>query len=164
MIGVAIAVCSGSFDPVTNGHLDIISRSASIFDKVIVAVLINPNKKSLFSVEERVELMRHSVADLPNVEVDSFEGLLMHYMKKRGANVIIRGLRGVTDFEYEKQIALMNKNLNPEVETFFLMTNNQYSYLSSSLVKEVASYQASVSGLVPPVVEEALKKKLDQAH
>ena len=161
---MAIAVCSGSFDPVTNGHLDIISRSASIFDKVIVAVLINPNKKSLFSVEERVELMRHSVADLPNVEVDSFEGLLMHYMKKRGANVIIRGLRGVTDFEYEKQIALMNKNLNPEVETFFLMTNNQYSYLSSSLVKEVASYQASVSGLVPPVVEEALKKKLDQAH
>ncbi|WP_400163392.1 pantetheine-phosphate adenylyltransferase [Brevibacillus sp. TJ4] len=157
---MTIAVCSGSFDPVTYGHLDIISRSANIFDKVIVAILINPNKKSLFSVEERVELMRDSVRHLPNVEVDSFEGLLIHYMQKKGANVIIRGLRSVTDFEYEMPLAAMNRQLNHEVETFFMMTSSQYSYLSSSLVKEAASYQASVSGLVPPVVEEALKKKL----
>lgn len=157
---MAIAVCSGSFDPVTYGHLDIISRGSKIFDKVIVAVLINSKKKSLFSVEERVELLRQATAGMDNVEIDSFEGLLIDYMKKRGARVIIRGLRAVSDFEYEMQVASINKKLDEEVETFFMMTNNQYSYLSSSIVKEVASYKASVIDLVPPVVEKALKEKL----
>jgi len=159
---MVIAVCSGSFDPVTNGHLDIISRGARIFDKVIVAVLVNSKKKSLFSVEERVELLRQATAGMENVEIDSFEGLLIEYMQKRGARVIIRGLRAVSDFEYEMQVASINKKLDEEVETFFMMTNNQYSYLSSSIVKEVASYKANVSDLVPPVVEKALKEKLGQ--
>ncbi|MBW5467613.1 pantetheine-phosphate adenylyltransferase [Brevibacillus formosus] len=157
---MAIAVCSGSFDPVTYGHLDIISRGANVFDKVIVAVLINSKKNSLFSVEERVELLRQTTADMKNVEVDSFDGLLIDYMNKKGAQVIIRGLRAVSDFEYEMQVASINKKLDENIETFFMMTNNQYSYLSSSIVKEVAKYKASVADLVPPVVEEALKRKM----
>ncbi|MFD2371236.1 pantetheine-phosphate adenylyltransferase [Brevibacillus sp. GCM10020057] len=157
---MTIAVCSGSFDPVTYGHLDIISRGAKVFDKVIVAVLINAKKKSLFSVEERVELLRQVTAGMDNVEVDSFDGLLIDYMKKRNAQVIIRGLRAVSDFEYEMQVASINKKLNENVETFFMMTSNQYSYLSSSIVKEVASYKASVKDLVPLVVEQALMAKL----
>ncbi|MED4750062.1 pantetheine-phosphate adenylyltransferase [Brevibacillus choshinensis] len=159
---MTIAVCSGSFDPVTYGHLDIIARGSKVFDKVIVAVLINAKKNSLFSVEERVELLREVTADMGNVEVDSFEGLLIDYMKKRNAQVIIRGLRAVSDFEYEMQVASINKKLNEDVETFFMMTNNQYSYLSSSIVKEVASYKASVKDLVPPAVEQALIAKLNQ--
>lgn len=154
-----IAVCPGSFDPVTYGHLDIVHRGAKIFDKVIVAVLINAKKESLFTVEERVQLLREATADLPNVEVDSFNGLLIDYMKKRQAKVLIRGLRAVSDFEYEMQVASINKKLDDEVETFFMMTSNQYSYLSSSIVKEVARYKASVSDLVPPVVEQALLAK-----
>ncbi|MFS0552980.1 pantetheine-phosphate adenylyltransferase [Brevibacillus sp. 179-C9.3 HS] len=157
---MAIAVCSGSFDPVTYGHLDIIARGANVFDKVIVAVLINSKKNSLFSVEERVELLRQVTADMKNVEVDSFDGLLIDYMNKKGAQVIVRGLRAVSDFEYEMQVASINKKLDENIETFFMMTNNQYSYLSSSIVKEVAKYKASVADLVPPIVEEALKRKL----
>ncbi|BAH44616.1 phosphopantetheine adenylyltransferase [Brevibacillus brevis NBRC 100599] len=157
---MAIAVCSGSFDPVTYGHLDIIARGANVFDKVIVAVLINSKKNSLFSVEERVELLRQATADMKNVEVDSFDGLLIDYMNKKGAQVIIRGLRAVSDFEYEMQVASINKKLDEHIETFFMMTNNQYSYLSSSIVKEVAKYKASVADLVPPIVEEALKRKM----
>lgn len=156
-----IAVCSGSFDPVTYGHLDIITRGAKIFDKVIVAVLINAKKKSLFSVEERVDLLRQVTAEMDNVEVDSFDGLLIDYMKKRNAQLIIRGLRAVSDFEYEMQVASMNKKLNENVETFFMMTSHQYSYLSSSIVKEVASYKASVKDLVPPAVEQALLAKMN---
>ncbi|MFP3392852.1 pantetheine-phosphate adenylyltransferase [Brevibacillus sp. SIMBA_040] len=159
---MAIAVCSGSFDPVTYGHLDIISRSSKVFDKVIVAVLINSKKNSMFSVEERVELLRQATADMDNVEIDSFDGLLIDYMNKRGAQVIVRGLRAVSDFEYEMQVASINKKLDEKIETFFMMTNNQYSYLSSSIVKEVAKYKASVTDLVPPVVEEALKKKVSE--
>jgi pantetheine-phosphate adenylyltransferase len=154
-----LAVCPGSFDPVTYGHLDIITRGSKIFDKVIVAVLINAKKNSLFSVEERVELLREVTADLPNVEVDSFNGLLIEYMRKRQAKVVIRGLRAVSDFEYEMQVASINKKLEDDVETFFMMTNNQYSFLSSSIVKEVAKYKASVSDLVPPAVEKALREK-----
>ncbi len=154
-----VAVCPGSFDPVTYGHLDIVHRGAKIFDKVIVAVLINAKKESLFTVEERVQLLREATADLPNVEVDSFDGLLIDYMKKRQAKVLIRGLRAVSDFEYEMQVASINKKLDDEVETFFMMTSNQYSYLSSSIVKEVARFKASVSDLVPPVVEQALLAK-----
>ncbi|MED1917708.1 pantetheine-phosphate adenylyltransferase [Bacillus thuringiensis] len=157
---MAIAVCSGSFDPVTYGHLDIIARGANVFDKVIVAVLINSKKNSLFSVEERVDLIRQATADMKNVEVDSFDGLLIDYMNKKGAQVIIRGLRAVSDFEYEMQVASINKKLDENIETFFMMTNNQYSYLSSSIVKEVAKYKASVADLVPPVVEEALKRRM----
>lgn len=157
---MAIAVCSGSFDPVTYGHLDIIARGANVFDKVIVAVLINSKKNSLFSVEERVDLLRQATADMKNVEVDSFDGLLIDYMNKKGAQVIIRGLRAVSDFEYEMQVASINKKLDENIETFFMMTNNQYSYLSSSIVKEVAKYKASVADLVPPIVEEALKRKM----
>lgn len=157
-----IAVCPGSFDPVTYGHLDIITRGAKIFDKVIVAVLINAKKNSLFTVEERVDLLRQVTADLPNVEVDSFNGLLMEYMRKRQARVVIRGLRAVSDFEYEMQIASINKKLEDEVETLFMMTNNQYSFLSSSIVKEVAKYHAGVGDLVPPAVEKALRAKFAQ--
>lgn len=154
-----IAVCSGSFDPVTNGHLDIISRGAKIFDKVIVAVLNNSKKNSLFSVAERLSLLQEVTADIPNVEIDSFDGLLIDYMGKRQARVVIRGLRAVSDFEYEMQIAAMNRKLNEEVETFFMMTNPQYSFLSSSIVKEVAKYKGSVIDLVPLAVEKALQEK-----
>lgn len=154
-----IAVCSGSFDPVTLGHLDIIKRGSQVFEKVIVGVLNNINKKPLFTVEERLEMLREATKDLPNVTVDSFDGLLIDYMKKVNAKVILRGLRAISDFEYEMQIAAMNRKLDEEIETFFIMTKNEYSFLSSSIVKEVAKYNGDVSGLVPPVVEKALKEK-----
>lgn len=154
-----VAICSGSFDPITMGHLDIIKRGAAVFDEVIVGILNNINKQPLFSVEERVELIKETTRDIPNVKIDSFDGLLIDYAKKVGANCIIRGLRAISDFEYEMQIASMNRKLDNEIETFFIMTNNEYSFLSSSIVKEVAKYQGCVSGLVPPVVEEALKRK-----
>lgn len=154
-----IAVCSGSFDPVTLGHLDIIKRGSVVFDKVIVGVLNNVNKKPLFTVDERVEMLKESTKDLHNVTIDSFNGLLIDYMRKVNANVILRGLRAISDFEYEMQIASMNRKLDDEIETFFIMTKNEYSFLSSSIVKEVAKYQGNITGLVPPVVEEALKKK-----
>lgn len=153
------AVCSGSFDPVTLGHLDIIKRGANVFDEVIVVVANNQGKKPLFSVEERISLLQEVTRDLPNVRVDSFSGLLIDYVKSIGANVILRGLRAVSDFEYEMQIASINKKLNEEIETFFMMTNNQYSFLSSSIVKEAAKYHASVADLVPPAVQDALKEK-----
>jgi|SRR5690606_25139575 len=154
-----IAVCSGSFDPVTLGHLDIIKRGSQVFEKVIVGVLNNINKKPLFTVEERLEMLREATKDLPNVTVDSFDGLLIDYMRKVNAKVILRGLRAISDFEYEMQIAAMNRKLDEEIETFFIMTKNEYSFLSSSIVKEVAKYNGDVSGLVPPVVEKALKEK-----
>lgn len=155
----SIAVCSGSFDPVTLGHIDIIKRGSAVFEKVIVGVLNNINKQPLFTVEERMEMIREATKDLPNVTVDSFDGLLIDYMKKVNANVILRGLRAVSDFEYEMQLTSMNRKLDNNIETFFIMTNNEYSFLSSSIVKEVAKYKGNISGLVPPVVEEALKKK-----
>jgi pantetheine-phosphate adenylyltransferase len=161
---LSIAVCPGSFDPVTYGHLDIITRGAKVFDKVIVAVLINRNKSNpVFTVEERLELLREVTKDIPNVEVDSFNGLLIDYMHTKGAKAIIKGLRAVSDFEYEMQMASINRKLDPRIETFFMMTNNQYSFLSSSIVKEVAKYGASVSDLVPPVVEKALRDKFSNA-
>lgn len=154
-----IAVYPGSFDPVTNGHLDIISRGAKVFDKVIVAVLHNRNKVPLFSVEERLELLRCATKDFPNVEVDHFNGLLVDYIREKKAQTIIRGLRAVSDFEYEMQAASINRKLDPSVETFFMMTNNQYSYLSSSIVKEVAKFGGNVSDIVPPEVAIALQEK-----
>ncbi|AXF55488.1 pantetheine-phosphate adenylyltransferase [Salicibibacter kimchii] len=156
-----IAVAPGSFDPVTNGHLDIIERSAKIFDKVIVAVLINRNKTPLFNIEERVELLQDSFQNYPNVEVDSFDGLLVNYVRSKNANVIVRGLRAVTDFEYEMQSTSINRKMDKDIETFFMMTNNQYSYLSSSIVKEVAKNKGNVNGLVPSHVEDALKRRYD---
>ncbi|WP_144494281.1 pantetheine-phosphate adenylyltransferase [Bacillus pumilus] len=154
-----IAVCPGSFDPVTLGHLDIIKRGAKIFDEVYVCVLNNSSKKPLFTIEERCELIRQATKDLPNIKVESFHGLLVDYAKQKEAKVILRGLRAVTDFEYEMQGTSMNKVLNDDIETFFMMTNNQYSFLSSSIVKEVAKYDGSVKDLVPKEVEEALIEK-----
>ena len=151
-----IGVYPGSFDPVTNGHLDIIERSAKLFDKLIVAVLINSNKTPLFSVEKRLEFLRESCKEFKNVEIESFEGLLIEFMKEKNANVIVKGLRAVSDFEYEFQMALMNRKLNPEIETVFMMTSNKYSYLSSSLIKEVARFGGCVKGLIPEIVEKEL--------
>lgn len=155
----SIAISSGSFDPITLGHLDIIKRGAKVFDEVYVVVLNNSSKKPFFSVEERLDLIREATKDIPNVKVDSHSGLLVEYAKMRNANAILRGLRAVSDFEYEMQITSMNRKLDENIETFFIMTNNQYSFLSSSIVKEVARYGGSVVDLVPPVVERALKEK-----
>ncbi|MED1112859.1 pantetheine-phosphate adenylyltransferase [Bacillus paramycoides] len=155
----SIAISSGSFDPITLGHLDIIKRGAKVFDEVYVVVLNNSSKKPFFSVEERLELIKEATKDIPNVRVDSHSGLLVEYAKMRNANAILRGLRAVSDFEYEMQITSMNRKLDENIETFFIMTNNQYSFLSSSIVKEVARYGGSVVDLVPPVVERALKEK-----
>ncbi|KKK39675.1 phosphopantetheine adenylyltransferase [Mesobacillus campisalis] len=155
----SIAVCPGSFDPITYGHLDIITRGAKVFDEVYISVLNNSSKRPLFTVEERMELIRKVTKDLPNVKVDTFHGLLVEYAESVNANAIIRGLRAVSDFEYEMQITSMNRLLNDKIETFFIMTNNQYSFLSSSIVKEVAQYHGEISELVPPEVEMALKEK-----
>lgn len=154
-----LAICPGSFDPITNGHLDIIRRGAKIFDEVIVVVFNNSAKKPLFTAEERAELIRESVKNIPNVKVDISDGLLVEYAKKNNADAILRGLRAVSDFEYEMQITSMNKRLEPNIETFFMMTNTQYSYLSSSIVKEVARYNGNIDDLVPEVVAQALKEK-----
>ena len=154
-----IAVVPGSFDPLTNGHLDIIKRAARVFEQVNVVVMNNSAKNSLFTAEERVELIRVVTATIPNVRVESSSGLMIDYAKSVGATAVVRGLRAVTDFEYEMQITSMNRVLDESIETFFIMTNNQYSFLSSSIVKEVAKYGGAISELVPKQVEEALAKK-----
>jgi pantetheine-phosphate adenylyltransferase len=156
-----VAVCPGSFDPVTNGHLDVFRRAATLADRVIVAVLINKTKSSLFTVEERIDMLREVVSDLPNVEVDSFYGLLVDYCQKHDVHAIVKGLRAVSDFDYELQMAQMNYRL-AKVETLFVSTNPLYSYLSSSLVKEVATHGGSVEGLVPDIVLERLHATLEQ--
>lgn len=154
-----VAVYPGSFDPVTYGHLDIIRRSARQFDRLIVAVLNNTSKNPLFSVEERKQQLIEVTRDIPNVEIESFRDLLVRFMKTKQANVIIRGIRSVTDFEYELQLASTNHLLDDEIDTIFMMTNPKYSYLSSSIVKEIAQFHGDVHELVPPMVEEQLKKK-----
>lgn len=154
-----IAVYPGSFDPVTLGHIDIIQRTAKQFDKVIVAVLNNSKKNPLFTVEERKALLVDATSHLPNIEIDNFHDLLINYMENKQAHVIIRGLRAVSDFEYELQMASTNQKLNPKIETFFMMTNPQFSYLSSSIVKEIAQFHGPVSDLVPKHVDLALKQK-----
>ncbi|CAM4280100.1 pantetheine-phosphate adenylyltransferase [Paenibacillus endophyticus] len=154
-----VAVYPGTFDPVTYGHLDIIRRSAKQFDRLIVAVLNNSSKNPLFSVEERKALLTEVTSDIPNVEIDSFRDLLVRFMKSRQANVIIRGIRSVTDFEYELQLASTNHLLDAEIDTMFMMTNPKYSYLSSSIVKEIAQFHGAVHELVPPVVEQELRIK-----
>ena len=154
------AICPGSFDPVTNGHLDIIDRASKAFDYLIVVVLENPRKKAMFSMEERVRMLRSTVSDFGNVEVDSYEGLLVDYAKKQDASIIIKGLRAISDFEFEFQMALVNRKLNCDVETMFMMTNNKYSYVSSSIVKEVASYGGDIRALVPSKVHQMICDKI----
>jgi len=154
-----VAVYPGSFDPITYGHLDIIDRGLEVFDELIVAVARNSEKKGLFSIEERVEMIRLAVGEKARLRVDTFEGLLVEYVAAQGARVILRGLRAVSDFEYEFQIAQMNHTVHEQVETLFMMTSVPYGYLSSSIVKEVASLKGPVDTFVPPAVREALEKK-----
>ncbi len=156
---VKTAVYPGSFDPVTLGHLDIIQRASKIFDKLIVAVLNNSSKNPLFSVEERIELLGQVTSHLPNVEVDGFRDLLIRYMNAKQAHVIVRGLRAVSDYEHELQLAATNRAMNEEVETLFLTSSPNYSFLSSSIVKEIAKYNGPVADLVPAEVEAALRRK-----
>ena len=154
-----LAVYPGSFDPLTNGHVDIIQRGARLFDRIVIALLVNRDKAPLFSVEERLELTREVFRTQPNVEVDTFDGLLVDYAHRRSANVIVRGLRAISDFEYELQMALMNRRLSDEIETVFMMPAEPYTYVSSRLVKEVFALGGSVAGLVPRVVEARLAAK-----
>jgi pantetheine-phosphate adenylyltransferase len=153
------AVCPGSFDPPTNGHLDVFERAAKQFDEVVVGVLINKSKRGLFTVEERMEMLREVTADIPNISVDAFHGLLVDYCKANGIGAIVKGLRAVSDFDYELQMAQMNHRLSG-IDTFFIATNPLYSFLSSSLVKEVATYGGDVSHLLPPTVEQRMKDRL----
>jgi pantetheine-phosphate adenylyltransferase len=155
---VRIACCPGTYDPVTNGHLDIVARAAKVFDSVIVAVLVNPGKQPLFTLEERLALLDDATADIQGVEIDSFEGLLVDYARQRGVSAIVKGLRAVSDFDYELQMAQMNYRL-AGVETMFMTTNPSYSYLSSSLVKDVARNGGDVSGLVPGPVAAMLRER-----
>jgi pantetheine-phosphate adenylyltransferase len=155
-----VAIYPGSFDPVTNGHLDLIARGARIFDRLIVAVLQNLDKAPLFSARERAEMLREVTQQWSNVEVDLFEGLLVDYVRRRNAQVILRGIRAISDYEYEFQMALMNRRLEPTVETMFMMPAEQYSYVSSRLVREVAQLGGPIDGLVPPLVVERLKSKV----
>lgn len=157
--GEELAVYPGSFDPITNGHVDIIRRGAKLFPRILVAVLENPKKATLFSVEERMEIIREIFKDLPRIEVEAFHGLLADFTKLRGARAVIRGLRAVSDFEYEMQMALMNQQLNPDLETLFMMPSARYTFLSSSLVKEVFALGGSVRELVPSIVEQKLREK-----
>ena len=154
-----LAICPGSFDPVTCGHLDIISRAAGMFDKVIVVVMVNNNKHPLFTQEERVELLRRATASMPNVEVDAYSGMLAEYAREKQANVIVKGLRAMSDFEYEFQMALTNRKLNPSVETVFLTTNAEYMYLSSSLVKQVAALGGDIHEFVPECISKDILEK-----
>ena len=156
------AVCPGSFDPVTNGHLDIIGRASKLYDEVVVAVLINKSKKSLFSVDERIDMLAEVTAEYGNVTIDSFHGLLVDFCTARGINAIVKGLRAISDFDYELQMAQMNHGLQG-VETLFMPTNPLYSFLSSSLVKEVATYGGDVSGLVPDKVWHRLTQRLAES-
>jgi len=157
---MSIAVYPGSFDPLTNGHVDIITRGAKLFDRIIVAILVNAEKHPLFTMAERVELAREVFKDQPRVEVDTFEGLLVDYVEHRKADVIVRGLRAISDYEYEFQMALMNRRLNADIQTVFMMPAEQYTYISSRLIKEVVSLGGRVHGLVPDMVEARLRQKI----
>lgn len=158
---MAKAVYPGSFDPITNGHLDIIKRASEIFDEVIVAVATNSSKEPLFSIEVRIEIIKRVIDQFPNVRVSTFNGLLVEYCTEQKANVIIKGLRAVSDFEYEFQMASINKKLGDHIETLFMMTNTKYSYLSSSLVKEIANLKGNIDDLVPPEVLPLLAEKFN---
>lgn len=157
---MSIAIYPGSFDPVTNGHLDIIERTAKIFDKVIVAILVNSSKTPTFTTEEKIDMLKRATSHIPNVEIEYFDGLLVNYVKSKGAHVIVKGLRAISDFEYEFQMAMLNKSVSPDIETLFMMTSNKYSYLSSSIVKELGRLGASVEDLVPDVIMDDVINKL----
>lgn len=156
------AICPGSFDPVTLGHMDIINRSRKVFDKTIVAVLVNPDKHTMFTVEERIDLLKRCTKDMPDVEVVGFEGLLADYARERGVAAIVKGLRAVSDFEYEFQMALTNKKLNPNLETMFLTTNAENMFLSSSIVKQIASFGGDISNFVPEPILEDVKTRIQE--
>ena len=155
-----VALYPGSFDPITNGHLDLIQRGSALFDKLIVSILRNEEKKALFSVTDRIDMLNEVIHSLPNVQVSSFDGLLVDYAAECGASVILRGIRAVSDYEYELQMALMNRRLKPEIETVFLMASEAHSFISSRLVKEVIRLGGNISGLVPPSIEGRLRKRL----
>lgn len=155
-----ICIYPGSFDPITNGHLDIIKRSSQLFDKVIVGIIQNPNKNSFFTLEERIDLIKKATNSIHNIEIDNFTGLLIDFAKKKNARVIIRGLRAISDFEYEFQMASMNHKLDPKIETVFMMTNIKYSYLSSSMVKEVGLLGGCIKDLVPEIINDDINRKL----
>ena len=157
-----IAVYPGSFDPITNGHLDLIHRALEFVDELIIAILTNPEKSPLFSVKERMRLIEHVLKIDHRIQLDQFDGLLVEYVKKKGAGIILRGLRAVSDFDYEFQMALMNRRLAPTLETIFLVPAEQYTYVSSRLVKEICQLGGSVTGLVPPKVEQEMKKKFER--
>ena len=157
------AICPGSFDPVTLGHLDIVRRAARTFDQVVVTVLANPRKQALFSVEERLEMLRESTADIPNVSVASADGLLVDFARQVGAQVIVKGLRPIQDFEYEWQMGMVNKELASDIETYFLMSRMVFSHLSSSIVRELSAFGRDVDTLVPPGVAERLRRKFSNA-
>ena len=159
---MTLAIYPGSFDPLTNGHVDIITRGARLFDRIVVAILVNAEKSPLFTMIERVEIARAVFGHLSNVEIDTFEGLLVDYLERRNAQVIVRGLRAVSDFEYEFQMALMNRRLNDRIETVFMMPAEQYTYTSSRLIKEVFSLGGRVHGLVPDMVEARLREKVSK--
>ena len=158
-----LAVYPGSFDPLTNGHVDIILRGARLFDRIVVAILVNAEKAPLFTMEERLDIIRSVFKNQPNVEVDTFDGLLVDYVARRGAHVIVRGLRAVSDFEYEFQMALMNQRLNDRIQTIFMTPAEQYTYISSRLIKEVFALGGRVNGLVPDMVESRLREKVRPA-
>ncbi len=156
---VKTAIYPGTFDPLTNGHISILNRALKIFDKLIIAILINPKKTPLFSIDERKSMIEEVFRDRPNIEIDSFDGLLVDYVIEKGSNVIVRGLRALSDFEYEFQLALMNRKLNRDVQSIFLMTDYKWFYISSTIIKEAASLGGNISGLAPPHVCQKLKEK-----
>lgn len=158
------AICPGSFDPVTLGHIDIITRASKMFDRVIVAVLINPEKKPVFSTEERIRLLKKATAELKNIEIDSFSGLLAEYARQKNAVAVVKGLRAVSDFEYEFQMSLINKKLNPNLETIFFTSNQDYMYLSSSIVKQVASLNGNINNFVPQCIHDEIFKRLSRGE
>lgn len=162
VVSAKTAIYPGSFDPITNGHIDIIERAAKIFDKVIIAVLVHHEKNSLFTAQERLDLIKKSTSRIKNLEYASFDGLLVDFAKEKNVRAIIRGLRAVSDFDYEFQMALTNRQLDAELETVFLMTDAKYAYLSSSLVRQIAKFHGKISELVPPAVVDSLQKKLEK--
>ncbi len=157
-----IAICPGSFDPVTKGHVDILERSSKLFDKVIAVVMVNPNKTPTFTKDERVEFIKKATRHIPNIEVDSYLGLVADYAREKNAHTLIKGLRAVTDFEYEFQQALTNKKLNPELETLFMVTNQEYMYLSSTIVRQIAGFGGKIEQFVPKQIEEEVFRRFNE--